>query len=91
MSDEIKYPWQQPVLEAFMASRDSLPVKISVAERAIAARLRDRQQQTDISERIALDDALRMLQILIAETAPKPSPETGRPRPETGTNRKDIA
>src|SRR5215469_14684900 len=39
-SKESEYPWQQKVMDAFRASPDSLPLKINVAERAIAARLR---------------------------------------------------
>jgi hypothetical protein len=74
MGDEIKYPWQQLVLDAFLATRDSLSMKINIAERAIAARLAERQQP-DLTERIALDDALRALRVLLGETR-QPAPDT---------------
>ena len=55
-SDGIKYPWQQYVLEAFVASPESLPAKINVAERAIAVRLTERLEPGP-EERLALNDA----------------------------------
>ena len=66
-SDGIKYPWQQYVLEAFVATPESLPAKINVAERAIAVRLKERPEPGP-KERLALNDALRAMQILIEET-----------------------
>ena len=66
-SDGIKYPWQQHVLEAFVASSESLPAKINVAERAIAGRLKERPEP-DPEESLALHDALRAMHILIEET-----------------------
>jgi hypothetical protein len=71
MSDEIKYPWQQCVLDAFLALPDSLAAKINIAERVIAARLMD-SQQADLDERIALKDALRALKVLCEELRPNP-------------------
>jgi hypothetical protein len=62
----LKYEWQQTVLDAFTTSVDSLPQKISIAERAIAARLKA-PQQPDAYERIAINDALRALQVLQRE------------------------
>ena len=64
------YPWQQAVMDAFQSSRDSIPVKVSVAERAIADRLSD-PNQADLEELLALKDALHSLHLLIAETKPK--------------------
>lgn len=78
MSDGVKYPWQQSVLDAFLAPRDFLATKINIAERAIAARLTD-PQQPDLDERIALKDALRSLQVLLAETK-QPSAPADRKR-----------
>jgi hypothetical protein len=72
MNDEIKYPWQQALLDAFIASSESLPGKIDLAERAIAARI-STGHQLELAERIALDDALRALRLLAAETRPGPS------------------
>jgi len=63
----LKYPWQQFVSDAFLASPQSAPSKVNIAERAIAARLIE-QTEPDIHERLALKDALRSLQVLIRET-----------------------
>jgi hypothetical protein len=82
MSDQIKYPWQQSVVDAFLAPPDSLAMKINIAERMIAARLQD-SKSVDLEERIALQDALHALQVLIAETK-----ETSEP---DGRKREDIA
>jgi hypothetical protein len=79
MSNEIKYPWQQTVVDAFLALPDSLPAKINIAERAISARLTD-PQQADLDERTALKDALRALQVLCAELRPKSSHANERKR-----------
>jgi hypothetical protein len=81
MSDEVKYPWQQSVVDAFLAPRDSLAMKINIAERIIAARLQD-STQTDLEERIALKDALNALKTLLAETGPRPSRPDDRKREE---------
>jgi hypothetical protein len=81
MSDATKYPWQQSVLDAFLAPADALPAKIDIAERTIAARLTD-PQQPDLPEQIALNDALRVLRVLLAETKPKPAQPQGRKREE---------
>jgi hypothetical protein len=82
VSDEIKYRWQQSVLDAFLAPRDSLATKVNMAEKVVAARLTD-PQQPDLDERIALKDALRALQVLLAETKRSPEP--------ADRNREDIA
>src|SRR5438105_9381012 len=66
MSD-LKYPWQQFVSDAFLASPESAPSRVNIAERAIAARLIE-QTEPDMNERLALNDALRSLQVLIRET-----------------------
>ena len=63
----LRYPWQRVVMDAFASPRDLLLVRINVAERAIASRLR---QQIEPDERIALKEALRALQQLISETTP---------------------
>jgi DNA-binding NarL/FixJ family response regulator len=79
-SKEPEYPWQQKVMDAFRASRDSLPLRINVAERAIAARLIDRSQN-DLGEHLALRRALRSLRTLMHETGPR----------STASDKKDIA
>jgi len=71
------YPWQQAVIDAFQSSRDSIPVKVSVAERAIADRLSD-PNQADLEELLALKDALHSLHLLIAETKPKSPTAQGK-------------
>ncbi len=67
MSDGVKYPWQEFVLEAFVAAPESLPAKINVAERAISARFRA-DAPPDVEESLALHDALRAMHILIEAT-----------------------
>ena len=62
----LKYPWQAVIVDAFLASPSDLSIKIKVAEQTIAAR--GKQSEIDFSERIALDDALRMLRVLMSET-----------------------
>jgi hypothetical protein len=64
---EIKYLWQQTVLDAFMEFRpEVLPIKVNAAQRAVAARLTD-PNPPELDERIAIQDALRSLRILIPE------------------------
>jgi hypothetical protein len=65
MNCELKYAWQEVVVDAFLASPSDLTVKINEAERAISDRLRE--SEIDFAERMALDDALRMLRVLIFE------------------------
>lgn len=62
----LKYPWQAVIVDAFLASPNDLSIKINVAERAISARVNE--SAIDFAERMALDDALRMLRVLISET-----------------------
>lgn len=72
MDYDLKYPWQQSVLEAFMASPDSLGPKIAIAQRAISARLA--RSHIDPEEHLALHDALRALGVLTQETKPRTRP-----------------
>ena len=65
-TDHIKYPWQQTVVDAFLAKPAELGAKINMAELAILARLKQ-IHSVDFAERIALEDALRALRVLIAE------------------------
>jgi hypothetical protein len=76
-----KYPWQCAVIDAFRSPLDSLPGKIKVAEKAIAARLTD-ANHADIEEQLALKDALQGLRVLLAGT---------RPRSATVKERKESA
>jgi hypothetical protein len=62
----LKYPWQEAVVEAFIAAPADLGAKINEAERAISARIGE--PEIDFAERMALDDALRMLRVLMSET-----------------------
>ena len=61
----LKYAWQEVVVEAFLAPPSDLSIKINEAERAISDRLRE--SEIDFAERMALDDAQRMLRVLTAE------------------------
>jgi hypothetical protein len=65
MDCELKYAWQEAVLDAFLAPPSELITKINVAERTISARMIE--SEIDFAERMALDDALRMLRVLISE------------------------
>jgi hypothetical protein len=67
VDQKLNYPWQQAVVDAFQAPLDSLVVKINVADKTISARVRD-PNPTDHEERIALNDALRALRVLMQET-----------------------
>ena len=61
----LKYPWQEVVVEAFLAPPSDLSIKINEAEQTISARIRE--SEIDFAERMALDDALRMLRVLTSE------------------------
>ena len=65
-----KYPWQQEVMDVFESPRKSLPVKINMAERAIAGRLCDANLTND--ERFALKRALWSLRVLLDEVKTRP-------------------
>ena len=79
----LKYPWQQFVFDAIVElNSDRLLLKIAAAERAISQRIRD-LSSADWEERMALDDALRTLQVLFPEES-----RAKRPESETET---DIA
>lgn len=66
---ELKYPWQKLVFDVFVELRpERLADKVSVAERALLARLRD-PVPPDKDERIALNDALRALRVLFPHAA----------------------
>ena len=95
MGDKIKYPWQQAVVDAFLAAPGNLPAKINIAERAISARL-SKSGDLDVAERIALNDALRSLQVLITEARSRAagdgSAEKSEEKPQdTLQKRKDTA
>jgi hypothetical protein len=64
--DHIQYPWQQTVVDAFLASPAELAGKIYIAERAIMARLKA-PEKISPAEYLALEDALRTLRVLIAD------------------------
>lgn len=77
----VKYPWQRTVMEAFRSPRDTLSLKIGVAERAIVRRLRD-SPRPDTSELLALKEDLRALDSLLSEMRPKATPRAERERRE---------
>jgi DNA-binding NarL/FixJ family response regulator len=67
-----KYPWQQSVVDVFQSPRKSLPIKIGIAERAIAGRLCDANLMKE--ERSALKRALWSLRVLCAEVRAQSAP-----------------
>ena len=77
MDQELKYPWQEAVLNAFMAPPGSLVRTIAVAQAAISVRL-TALTSTNHEEQLALYDALRALRVLVEETEPHISP--GQPQ-----------
>lgn len=72
MYDQIKYPWQQAVVDAFLSAPQDLPTKINIAERTVSARLQE-SCELDLSEQVALDDALRALRVLVSEASFQPA------------------
>ncbi len=64
--DHMEYPWQQTVVDAFLAPPAELGAKINIAERAITARLKG-PEKISPAEHLALEDALRSLRVLIAD------------------------
>jgi len=67
MNNAVRYRWQQTVTDAFAASFETLPIKINLAEKAIAARQKD-MPLPDVCEQLAIKDALRSLAKLIDQT-----------------------
>lgn len=67
MSDPLRYPWQQAIADALAANPEALPLKINLAEKAIAVRQKE-MPQPDRAERLAITEALRCLRTLIDET-----------------------
>ena len=63
--DNVKYPWQSPVLEAFREfNAANLLEKIRTAEDAVAKRLLQLNGATDQEETQALHDAQNTLAVL---------------------------
>jgi hypothetical protein len=72
----------KPVVDAFLATPESLPSKIVVAKKAIATRLTN-VPEPDEDERQALRDALRALRVLMAEACVQPPrQEVAEPHPK---------
>ena len=67
----LKYPWQAVIVDAFLAAPSDLSTKINAAEQTISGRIRE--AEIDFAERMALDDALRMLRVLISEAKRNPA------------------
>jgi hypothetical protein len=71
MYADLKYPWQQLILDAYLEF-DSvrLPLKVNQAERAVSKRLREPQEPAPpVEEQTALYDALRALRVLSPQKA----------------------
>lgn len=60
---EGRYSWEQAVLNALSATRETVASKIDIAKQAIADRLKD-QNRPDVSETSALMYALEALDTL---------------------------
>ena len=67
MDDQMQYPWQQAIVDAFLSAPADAPMKIKIAERTISDRLKE-SRPMDSSERIALQDGQRALRVLLSET-----------------------
>jgi hypothetical protein len=81
----LKYPWQQAVLDAFLEPHpENLFRKVNVAERAISTRLLE-SDPFELDERIALGEALLALRRLMRQRA-EPGNESRDKR-----DKKDIA
>lgn len=65
MNDNLKYPWQSPLLAAVTEfNPNQLTKKIAAAEDAIAERLLELNGSTNPEERLALHDAQSTLRVL---------------------------
>ena len=83
MDTQLKYEWQQAVLDAFLElAPEGLPQKVGAAQKKITERLLD-QQGPDQRERAALNDALHLLLVIFPARVIASPPEEGeneRPR-----------
>lgn len=70
MDEQLKYPRQQTILDAFLSPPEETIAKINIAERAIRSRLKDLRKM-DGFERTAVQDAQRMLRVLTFEVESK--------------------
>ena len=77
LTQPVKYAWQRLVAEAFVAPSETSQEEINLAERTVAARLRDRNQPNP-EERIALDEALRALEQFKSKKSPAEREETDK-------------
>jgi hypothetical protein len=67
---QLRYPWQSPYLDALTETDSArLPLKISVAEKAIATRLQ--LPALSVDEYGAIQDALHTLRFLLNEQSEK--------------------
>ena len=64
--DQIRYPWQQTLVDAFLSPPQELSERVTIAQQTILARLK-KSHELELSERIALDDGLRALRVLASE------------------------
>ena len=83
MAKQLLFPWQQKVMDAYLAPPDALPIKINIAERAISVRLN--HPNLGRYETVALRDGLRALRVLNAECRSEPARTTDE------NKKKDIA
>lgn len=68
LNSPLRYQWQHSVMDAVGADRESLDIRITIAEEAIAVRLTD-VKLPNHEERTALNSALRALEKLQQQKA----------------------
>ena len=78
LNPNLKYPWQQIVLEAFTELRpECLALKVNAAQKVISARLCN-ETPTNLDEQLAIRDALQSLRGLLTQTSESKSESTAK-------------
>jgi hypothetical protein len=90
MDGQIQYPWQQALVDAFLAATADAPMKVKIAEQTILTRLRERRQ-VDSSELMALEDGLRALKVLVSEAKAEAAEKNRVERTHTSTVEEEFA
>jgi hypothetical protein len=90
MDEQIQYPWQQALVDAFLSATADAPMKVRIAEQSISARLRERRQ-VDSSELMALEDGLRALKVLISEAKAEAAEKSRVERAHSSTVEEEFA
>jgi hypothetical protein len=90
MDEQIQYPWQQALVDAFLSATADAPMKVRIAEQSISARLRERRQ-VGSSELMALEDGLRALKVLISEAKAEAAEKSPVKRAHSSTVEEEFA